>query len=71
MLCLNYKQIYLKFLEGQAGKISGAPVYQIAAVFIMLIILIIIITWLYSNPAQITSAFEKGFDMIGSVFEGW
>ena len=53
------------------GGMADAPIYSLATLILMAVLIYLAYTWLSSKPKMITDVFGKTLDMLTGAFEGF
>ena len=60
-----------RLARGKRGGIADQPIYALATLILMAVLIYLAYTWLSSKPEMITNVFGRTLDMLSGAFEGF
>ena len=60
-----------RLTRGERGAIADQPIYALATLILMAVLIYVAYTWLSSKPEMITNVFGRTLDMLTGAFEGF
>ncbi len=60
-----------QLIRGERGGMADAPIYSLATLILVAVLIYLVYTWLSSKPEMITNVFGRTLDMLTGAFEGF